>query len=113
MRMRGESDCFRFVSFYGISTIVGYLMPNPVYICVLNIYDLLTFLSNTNTSHFLLVISHLFALCLNVTQFYLTHRYDSIRCYYSRVEWTWERCNKTVLAFPKAPALEELHHQIF
>ena len=26
--------------FYGISTLVGYLMPNPLYTCVLNIYDL-------------------------------------------------------------------------
>ena len=28
------------VQFYGISTIVGYLMPNPLYRYVLNIYDL-------------------------------------------------------------------------
>ena len=27
--------------FYGISTIVGYLMPNPLYTYILNIYDLL------------------------------------------------------------------------
>ena len=26
--------------FYGISTLVGYLMPNPVYTYILNIYDL-------------------------------------------------------------------------
>ena len=26
--------------FYGISTIVGYLMPNPLYSYILNIYDL-------------------------------------------------------------------------
>ena len=25
---------------YGISTIVGYLMPNPLYTYILNIYDL-------------------------------------------------------------------------
>ena len=31
---------FGFVGFYGISTIVGYLMPNPVYTYILNIYDL-------------------------------------------------------------------------
>ena len=35
-------------------------------------------------------ISHLFALSLNVKQFYLTHRKDPIRCYYSRSEWTWK-----------------------
>ena len=28
------------VWFYGISTIAGYLMPNPLYTYVLNIYDL-------------------------------------------------------------------------
>ena len=28
------------VGFYGISTIVGYLMPNLLYTCILNIYDL-------------------------------------------------------------------------
>ena len=27
------------VGFYGISTIVGYLMPNPLYTDILNIYD--------------------------------------------------------------------------
>ena len=28
------------VGFYGISTIVGYLIPNPFYTYILNIYDL-------------------------------------------------------------------------
>ena len=28
------------VGFHGISTIVGYLMPNPLYTYILNIYDL-------------------------------------------------------------------------
>ena len=32
--------CVCLVLFYGISTIVGYLKPNPFYICILNIYDL-------------------------------------------------------------------------
>ena len=31
---------FGFVGFYGISTIVGYLIPNPLYTYILNIYDL-------------------------------------------------------------------------
>ena len=31
---------FGLVGFYGISTIVGYLIPNPVYIYELNIYGL-------------------------------------------------------------------------
>ena len=28
------------LGFYGISTIVGYLMPNPLYTYILDIYDL-------------------------------------------------------------------------
>ena len=32
--------CFRWVGFYDISTIVCYLMPNPLYTYILNIYDL-------------------------------------------------------------------------
>ncbi len=31
---------FGLVGFYGISTIVGYLMPNPLYTYILNEYDL-------------------------------------------------------------------------
>ena len=31
---------FGLVGFYGISTIVGDLMPNPLYTYILNIYDL-------------------------------------------------------------------------
>ena len=33
---------FCWVGFYGISTIVGYLMPNPLNTYIVNIYDLLT-----------------------------------------------------------------------
>ena len=32
---------FVLVGFYSISTIVGYLMPNPLYTYILDIYDLL------------------------------------------------------------------------
>ena len=31
---------FGLVGFYGISTIVGYLMPNPIYTYILNRHDL-------------------------------------------------------------------------
>ena len=31
---------FGLVGFYGISTIVGYLMPNPFYTYISNIYDI-------------------------------------------------------------------------
>ena len=31
-------DIYSLLEFYGISTIVGYLMPNPVYTFILDIY---------------------------------------------------------------------------
>ena len=31
---------FGLVGFYGISTIVGYLIPNPLYTYILNVYGL-------------------------------------------------------------------------
>ena len=34
---------FGLVWFYGISTIVGYIMPNPFYTYILDIYDLVWF----------------------------------------------------------------------
>ena len=34
---------FGWVWFYGISTMVGYLMANPLYTYILNIYDLVGF----------------------------------------------------------------------
>ena len=33
-------NLFAFAGFYDISTIVDYLMPNPLYTYILNIYDL-------------------------------------------------------------------------
>ena len=38
---------FVFVVFYGILTIIGYLMPNPVYNYVFNIYNLWTHFVDT------------------------------------------------------------------
>ena len=35
-------------------------------------------------------MSHLCACSLIVKQFYLTHRYDPIRCCHSRPEWSWD-----------------------
>ena len=35
---------FTLVWFYGTSTVVGYLIPNPLYTYILNIYDLVGFL---------------------------------------------------------------------
>ena len=39
------------VWFYGISTIVGYLMPNSVFTYVLNIWFVNTFCRYTESSH--------------------------------------------------------------
>ena len=38
-----KSVGFGLVGFYGISTIVGYSMLNPLYTYILNIYDLVWF----------------------------------------------------------------------
>ena len=33
-------NIYDLVGFYGISTVVGYLMPKPIYTYLLNVYDL-------------------------------------------------------------------------
>ena len=33
-------NIYDLVGFYGVSTLVGYLMPNPLYTYILNTYDL-------------------------------------------------------------------------
>ena len=42
-RKKSASSWISLVGFYGISTIVSYLMPNPLYTYILNIYDLVWF----------------------------------------------------------------------
>ena len=66
----------RLVWFYGISTIVAYLMPNPIRYKIKHQSSVYTKL-NDQTVLFLIIQfsrSHLFALSLNAKQFYLTHR---------------------------------------
>ena len=43
-----ENDWFALLLFYGISTLVGYLMPNPVFTYTLNIHDLFTHFLETH-----------------------------------------------------------------
>ena len=62
---------FLLIWFYGISTFVGYLMPNPFYSYIQFYFK-----------QFSLAKVH----SLNVKPFYLTHRYESIKCYHSRLE---------------------------
>ena len=119
------------VWFYGMSTIVGYAMPNPVYTYILDIYDLetqvkkvkwfqvLLCITNNSIKHqsfiysqlndetvlFLTIqfsISHFFALSLFVKQFYLTYRYDPIRCHHSEWSWEWWQWKGT----PHSPKLQ-------
>ena len=61
------------VGFYGISTIVGYLMPNPLYTYILNIYILFvnTFCCETRLGHF-------FYIQLKWFQVFLCNANDSI-----------------------------------
>ena len=98
------------VWFYGISTIVGYLMPNTVFTYTLNIWFVNTFcrytqLNNQSVLFLTIQFSKSFVCTqFKYQQFYLTHRYDPIRCYHSVPE-----CYSI---FFKAPALLEPHHQI-
>ena len=69
------------VWFDGISTIIGYLMPNPVFTYILSIWFGNAFCRYTQlkdqTVLFITIqfnIICLFAYSLNVKQFYLTHR---------------------------------------
>ena len=68
---------FGLIWFYDISTIVSYLMPSPVFICILNIWFVNTFCRyiqlNDQTVLFQtiqFIISHLFAHSLNVKVFF-------------------------------------------
>ena len=66
--------------FYGISTIVGYLMPktyqqNRMLPCIAMYHKHQSLVyTQLNDQTVLFSKSHLFSLCLNVKQFYLTHR---------------------------------------
>ena len=97
---------FGLVGFYGISTVVGYWIPNPVYIYILIIFMIrkkilsITFLNepelflakklNGYKYCYITVtinISHLFAHSL----FYLTHRADPYQVLPPWPEWTWKQ----------------------
>ena len=97
---------FGLVGFYGISTIVGYLMPNPLYTYVLNIFvickrivliailnELELFWHTFQWFQLLLYNCHLFVNSL----FYLTQRYGRTRCYQIGSEWTVSNGNDGVL----------------
>ena len=45
---------FRLVRFYGISTIIGYLILNPLYTYILDIYDLVGFYGISTIFHYLM-----------------------------------------------------------
>ena len=66
--------------FSGISTMVGFLLPNPVFKYILNIWFVNTFrITQINDlavqfPKIQISLSHLFVLSLNVKQFYLTDR---------------------------------------
>ena len=73
-------------------------MPNPVFTHILNMLFVNTFCRytqlNDQTVQILTIqfsISHLFALSLNINQFYSTHWQERVRCSHTGPEWTWER----------------------
>ena len=97
---------FGLVGFYGISTIVGYLMPNPFYTKILNIWYVNIFsgkilkrawaLSCTQLNGFKycykkIAIQHQSFVCAH-SLFYLAPRQDTNGCYSSRSYWTREQC---------------------
>ena len=49
---------FGWVEFYCIGTIVAYLMPNPVFTYISNIYDLLTHFVDTFINETELILSY-------------------------------------------------------
>ena len=51
--------------FYDISTIVGYLMPNPLYTYILNIYDLVGFYGISTIVDYLM-LNPLYTYILNI-----------------------------------------------
>ena len=59
---------FGLVGCYGISTIVSYLMPNPIYTYILNIYDLVGFYGITTIVGYLMP-NPLYTYILNIYDF--------------------------------------------
>ena len=99
--------------FYGISTIVGYLIPNQFLYIQTVLFQTIQFRLSTqfkcqNSSISSNSVQHKYTV-----QFYLTHRQAPIRYYHSRPEWTGgAMAVKGYSAFPKALELLEPHHQI-
>ena len=59
------------VEFYGVSTIIGYLIPNPVYTCILNIYDFPThFVDN--------ILKRVFFFCTQLNGFKYCYAIETI-----------------------------------
>ena len=105
------------VWFYGISTIVGYLMPNPVFTYISNIWFLNTFCRYRHledqkalflTTQF--SINHLSELSLNIKQLLLTHRSDLIWWYHSRPEYT-RNGNEGLLRIPQSSNITGASYQ--
>ena len=98
---------FGLVEFYGISTIVGYLMPNPVFTYILNN----TFCKNTvqwSNSFFLTIqlgLSHLFGHNLDIKTVLLNPQIGpyQVRPLQTRMDHR-VMAVKGYSAFPKAPA---------
>ena len=77
---------FGLVGFYGISTIVGYLMPNPLYTYILNIYDLVGFYGISTIVGYLMpnplytyilniyrIFKHILSITLNEPELFLVY----------------------------------------
>ena len=99
---------FGLVWFYGISTIVVYLMLNPIFSYILNIWFVNSFCRythlNDKTVLCLIIqfsIRHLFAYSLNIKEFYLTIDRTLSDATTPGQSGPWSDGNERVLRFPQ------------
>ena len=64
------------VWFYGISTIVGYIMPNPLYTYLLNVYDFLVWFYGISNIVGYLMPNHVYTY-----QIYMIHKHILLLTY--------------------------------
>ena len=92
---------FGLIGFYGISTVIGYLMPNPVFIYISNLYDLVWFdrvlwhinrywLFNAKSCFYIYIKSIWFGLVWSglwhINRYWL---FDAKSCFYIYIKSIW------------------------
>ena len=113
----------RFGRFYNISTIVGYSKPNSFNTNILNMYDFFGWVS-WHITHCRLfnaksILIHIHS-SIQTIQFNTSGHFSFIRAMHGTLSGATtlgqieigSNGNEGVLRFPKAPTLQEPHHQI-